>query len=197
VVLFPFGLITWVNSKTWLSLLVIIIWPTKRNCLTYPHIKLVHYSQTGYLLSMLMCTHPCSIHQPPPLPQVVSIATTAQDKMKPWKETSRSSKTTTSSRCGLAATPSRLPVKAAFIYVSFSHFDYCKDYMDVLDIWCNRLLFPFLILFEHCVMMSMLCNCCVRELLILARTWFAFCLPSKTGCDISGIKAVLTVGPLT
>jgi hypothetical protein len=33
------------------------------------------------------------------------------------------------------------------------------------------------------VMMSMLCNCCVRELLILAHTWFAFGLPSKTGCD--------------
>jgi hypothetical protein len=32
-------------------------------------------------------------------------------------------------------------------------------------------------------MMSHLCNRCVRELLILARTWFAFCLPSKTGCD--------------
>jgi hypothetical protein len=25
--------------------------------------------------------------------------------------------------------------------------------------------------------------CCVRKLLILARTWFAFGLPSKTGCD--------------
>jgi hypothetical protein len=36
-------------------------------------------------------------------------------------------------------------------------------------------------------MMSMLCNCCVRELLILARTWFAFGLPSKTGCDSTGI----------
>jgi hypothetical protein len=46
-------------------------------------------------------------------------------------------------------------------------------------------------------MMSMLCNCCVCELLILARTWFAFGLLSKTGCDIGGIKAVLTVGPLT
>jgi hypothetical protein len=33
------------------------------------------------------------------------------------------------------------------------------------------------------VMMSILCNCCVRELLILARTWFTFGLPSKTGCD--------------
>jgi hypothetical protein len=43
----------------------------------------------------------------------------------------------------------------------------------------------------------MLCNCCIRELLILTRTWFAFGLPSKIGCDISGIKAVLTVGPLT
>jgi hypothetical protein len=28
-----------------------------------------------------------------------------------------------------------------------------------------------------------ICNCCVHELLILARTWFAFGLPSKTGCD--------------
>jgi hypothetical protein len=28
-----------------------------------------------------------------------------------------------------------------------------------------------------------LCNRCVREFVILARTWFAFGLPSKTGCD--------------
>jgi hypothetical protein len=54
--------------------------------------------------------------------------------MKPWKETSRSSKIMTSSRRGLAATPSQLPVKAACIYVSFPHFDYCKDYVDVSDI---------------------------------------------------------------
>jgi hypothetical protein len=65
-----------------------------------------------------MCTHPCSTHQTP-LPQVVLIATTAQEKTKPWKETSRSSKITTSSRRGSAATPSRLPVKAACVYVSF------------------------------------------------------------------------------
>nr|ACG36082.1 hypothetical protein [Zea mays] len=38
--------------------------------------------------------------------------------MKLWKETSRSSKTTTSSRCGLAATPSRLPVKGR-VYLRF------------------------------------------------------------------------------
>ena len=42
-----------------------------------------------------------------------------------------------------------------------------------------------------------LCNRCVREFLILAYTWFAFGLPSKTVCDIGGIKALLTVGPLT
>jgi hypothetical protein len=42
-----------------------------------------------------------------------------------------------------------------------------------------------------------LCNRCVREFLVLAHTWFAFGLPSKTGCDISGNKALLTVGPLT
>jgi hypothetical protein len=42
-----------------------------------------------------------------------------------------------------------------------------------------------------------LCNHCVHEFLILACTWFAFGLPSKTGCDISGIKALLIVGPLT
>jgi hypothetical protein len=54
--------------------------------------------------------------------------------MKPWEETSRSFKTTMSSRRGLAATPSRLPMKAAFIYISFPHFDYCKDYVDVFDI---------------------------------------------------------------
>jgi hypothetical protein len=28
-----------------------------------------------------------------------------------------------------------------------------------------------------------LCNRCVREFLILARTWFTFGLPSKTECD--------------
>jgi hypothetical protein len=81
---------------------------------------------------MLMCTHPCSTHQTPP--QVVSIATPAQERMKPWKETSRSFKITMSFRHGLAAIPSRLPVKAACIYVSFPHFDYCKDYVDVSDI---------------------------------------------------------------
>jgi hypothetical protein len=142
-----------------------------------------------------MCTHPCSTHQTPH-PQVVNIATPVQEKMKLWKETTRSSKIMMSSRRGLAVTPSRLPLKAAFIYVLFSRFDYCKDYVDVSDIWCNRLLFPFLILFEHYVMMSMLCNWCVRELMILARTWFAFDLPSKTGCDTVWYVRVLCRVPV-
>jgi hypothetical protein len=46
-------------------------------------------------------------------------------------------------------------------------------------------------------MMSSYVNCCVRELMILARAWFAFGLPSKSGCDISGIKVRLIVGPLS
>jgi hypothetical protein len=36
---------------------------------------------------------------------------------------------------------------------------------------------------KHYAMMSHLYNRHVREFLILARTWFAFGLPSKTGCD--------------
>jgi hypothetical protein len=41
-----------------------------------------------------------------------------------------------------------------------------------------------------------LCNCYVREFLILAHTWFAFGLPFETECDISGIRALLTVESL-
>jgi hypothetical protein len=37
-------------------------------------------------------------------------------------------------------------------------------------------------------MMSHLCNRRVREFLILARTWFAFGLPSKTGCDMRTVQ---------
>jgi hypothetical protein len=36
-----------------------------------------------------------------------------------------------------------------------------------------------------------LCNRCVREFLVLARTWFAFGLPSKTGCDMLGPDILL------
>jgi hypothetical protein len=50
-----------------------------------------------------------------------------------------------------------------------------------------------MLLFEHYVMMFGYVNCCVRELVILARTWFAFGLPSETGCD-SGLVENSLVG---
>jgi hypothetical protein len=54
------------------------------------------------VMCMLMCTHPCFTHQ---TPQVVRVATTAHEKMKSWRRTSRSSTSTMSSRRGLAANP--------------------------------------------------------------------------------------------
>jgi hypothetical protein len=49
--------------------------------------------------------------------------------------------------------------------------------------WCNRLLYLLYVIIWALCDDVQLCNYCVRELLILARTWFAFGLPSKTGCD--------------
>jgi hypothetical protein len=37
-----------------------------------------------------------------------------------------------------------------------------------------------------------LCKRCVREFLILARTWFAFGLLSKTGCDNGDRSGIVT-----
>ena len=53
-----------------------------------------------------------------------------------------------------------------------------------------------MLLFEHCVMMfiyviAVYVSSDPGTYIVRIR------LPSKTGCDISGIKAVLTVGPLT
>jgi hypothetical protein len=87
-----------------------------------------------------------------------------------------------SSRRGLAAS-SRLPVKAVCCYVSFSNFDLCLrlcGYLGHHDI--IKLILFYVIILALCDDVQ-LCNCCVRELLILARTWFAFGLPFKTGCD--------------
>jgi hypothetical protein len=167
------------HERTWSDHMVLVI-ASKTS--PYPFILIFVWTwrnEVAWLIALEAPSHP----------QVVCIATTAQEKMNPWKETSRSFKISTSSRRGLAATPSRLPVKAACIYVSFPHFDYCKDYVDVSDIWCNRLLFPFYIMIWARCDDVQLCNCCVRELLILARTWFAFGLPSKTGCDNNLIES--------
>jgi hypothetical protein len=48
--------------------------------------------------------------------------------------------------------------------------------------WCNNKV-PFPLLFLAMYDDFQLCNRCVCEFLILARTWFIFGLPSKTGCD--------------
>jgi hypothetical protein len=139
VVLFPFGkgtfgLITWVNSKTWLSLLNNNLTNLKQLLDSPPH-KASPLQPNRTLASYVDVYSPLLYTpNPPPLLQVVRIATTTQEKLKPWKETFRSSKITMSYTRGLAATPCRLPVKAACIYVSFPHFDYCKDYVDVSDI---------------------------------------------------------------
>jgi hypothetical protein len=45
------------------------------------------------------------LYTPTPPPRVVLVATTAQEKMKPWRKTSRSSKNTMSFRHGLATNP--------------------------------------------------------------------------------------------
>jgi hypothetical protein len=52
----------------------------------------------------------------------------------------------------------------------------CLGHLDVTKI-------PFRYLFRTLCDDVQLCNRCVREFLILARTWFAFDLPSKIGCD--------------
>jgi hypothetical protein len=81
------------------------------------------------------------------------------------------------------------------------HFDHVYDYVMLMTLWMswtslyNKVLFP-LLFWAMCDDVQ-LCNCCVHEFLILTRTWFTFDLTSKTGCDISGIKAMLTVGSLT
>jgi hypothetical protein len=49
--------------------------------------------------------------------------------------------------------------------------------------WCNKVPFSALYFQAMCDDVQ-LCNRCVREFLILARTWFAYGLPSKTGCDM-------------
>jgi hypothetical protein len=57
------------------------------------HIQLVHFSQTGHLLSTLKCTHPCFTNHPP---QVVPFALSAQEeKLATWMS-SRSSRNMTS-----------------------------------------------------------------------------------------------------
>ena len=96
-----------VNAKIWL-LLMISTWPTKSNCLSLTPHKASPPQPNGTFAEYVDVYSSLLYHKH----QVVRIVTTAQEKVKPWKETSRSSKITMNSRSGLAATPSQLPVKA-------------------------------------------------------------------------------------
>jgi hypothetical protein len=79
-----------------------------------------------------MCTHPCFTHQ---TPQVVHVATTAQEKMKSWRRPSRSSKSTMSSRCGLAANRQSTACEGRVYLCFFSALlIIVNDYVDVSDI---------------------------------------------------------------
>jgi hypothetical protein len=87
-----------------------------------------------------------------------------------------------SSRIRLATSPSQLPVVGLFTLAMFRFcvlwfilYKWLLSLILILTLYCYS---------KHCAMKSHLCNRHVREFLILARTWFAFGLPSKTGCDI-------------
>jgi hypothetical protein len=68
-----FGLITWVNSKTWLSLLVIIIWPTKSNCLTYPPHKASPLQPNRILAEYVDVYSPLLYTPNPPFPRLSAL----------------------------------------------------------------------------------------------------------------------------
>jgi hypothetical protein len=103
--------------------------------------------------------------------------------MKSWRMISRSFKTMMSSRHRLAANPQSAAcegrVLLRFIFTLWSMF---KTLWMSRTSWCNQTnTFFYIIIWALCDDVQ-LCNCCVRELLILARTWFAFGLPFKTEC---------------
>jgi hypothetical protein len=101
-------------------------------------------------------------------------------------------------RHGLAANPQSAACEGhVYLCFVFRTLITVNDYVDVSDIMMQSTITIIYVIIRALCDDVRLCNCCVRELLILACTWFAFGLPSKTGCDISGIEAVLTVGPLT
>jgi hypothetical protein len=100
--------------------------------------------------------------------------------MKSWW---RSSKTMMSSRRGLAANPQSAACEGrVLLRFVFAHWSM------LMTMWMSghhdeiKLMLFYVIIWALCDDVQ-LCNCCLHELLILARTWFTFGLPSKTGCD--------------
>jgi hypothetical protein len=77
-------------------------------------------------------------------------------------------------------------MKALSTTLCISHFDYVKWLCYRLYGWLgnlNVIKVPFRYLLWAMCGDVQLRNRCVHEFLILTRTWFAFGLPSKTGCD--------------
>jgi hypothetical protein len=84
------------------------------------------------------------------------------------------------------------PQSAAYVGLIY-YVSYFRTLMILMTMICNRLCgcLGHLIVIKvpfHYLLWAMcddvqLCNYCVREFMILAHTWFAFGLPSKTGCD--------------
>jgi hypothetical protein len=134
------------------------------------------------------------LYTPNPPSQVVRVATTAQEKMKPWRKTSKGSKIMTSFRRGLEATPQsaacegRVYLRFVFALWWLLKTMWMSQTYDVIDYY-----YPFYVIIWALCDDVQLCNCCVRELLILARTWFAFGLPSKTGCDTYWVPSKLNL----
>jgi hypothetical protein len=99
-----------------------------------------------------MCTHPCL---KTPKHHVVHIATPAQEKMKPWWRICRSSKTMISSRCGLAANHQSASCEGrVLLHFVFALWSMFKTLWMSRISWCNQTTTFFMLLFEHCVMMS-------------------------------------------
>jgi hypothetical protein len=134
------------------SLLVIITWPTKSHCLTLTPHK-ASPLQPNETIAEYVDVYSPLLYTPNP-PQGVHIATTAQEKMKSWR-TSRSSKSTMSSRCGLAANPQSAACEGrVYLCFVFTLWLLLMTMWMSRTSWCNRLLLSFMLLFEHCVMMS-------------------------------------------
>ena len=134
------------------SLLVIITWPTKSNCLILTPHKASPLQPNGTIAEYVDVYSPLLYT---PNPQVVHVATTAQEKMKSWRRTSRSSKSMMNSRRGLAANPQSVACEGR-VYLRF----FSTLWLLLKTMWmswtssCNQLLLSFMLLFEHCVMMS-------------------------------------------
>jgi hypothetical protein len=111
--------------------------------------------------------------------------------MKLWKESSRSSKSTTSFRRGLAATPQsaacegRVYLRFVFALWLLLKTMWISQTYDVIDYYS-----PFMLLFEHCVMMSSY----VTALYVNCWSWHVH--GSHSVCLLKpGVTVALSKGP--